>query len=137
MRFTLVTIAALMAAPAMAQSAFVLAPEQSSGMSFALTLEDAVAFATEECIYGGVEQGFGEAEMAETCQLTSACAFGDWAIQVSLGAEIHWSEFYCGLPTEAAARGLAALVCDLEDREHIEWCELVQIFDGGRPLIDR
>ena len=119
-----------------AQVAYVVAPEQAAAYNFALTMDDAVQAATEGCIHIGVEQGFAFEEMVETCALANACAYGDWAIMVSVGgAELHWAEFYCGLPTETVARGLGELVCDLEDRVELRYCELVQIYDRGRHVL--
>ncbi len=135
-RALILALALLSAGQARAQVAYAVAPEQASAFSFAMTVEEAMTFALEECVYMGVEIGYPYEEMVENCQIASVCAYGDWAIMVSAGSEIHWAEFYCGLPNEAAARGLAELVCNLYERPHLSYCDLVQIYDRGRHVLD-
>ena len=133
-RLALSIVALLFCTPAVAQVAFVVAPEQSSGLSFAQSVPEAIEFATEECVYTGVERGFSEAEMREYCELETVCARGDWAVMVSVWGELHWSELYCGLPNEAAARAVGDAICGVE-RPGVPGCDVTQIFDRGRQLL--
>ncbi|SLN41055.1 hypothetical protein [Roseisalinus antarcticus] len=122
----------LLAAPAGAESvAFVQAPEQASGIRFAEDIETAIDGAMEECVAGGA--------YAEDCEVTTACAFAGWSIDIFAQHEQgnHWHESFCGLPEEAVAIDVAAKICDAEARPWLIECALVQVWaPDGTPQME-
>lgn len=114
---------AFVAAPATAQSiAIAQAPEQSSGVGFGTTIEEAIAGAKSECVAGGA--------MAEDCFVTTACDHAGWTadffVQHTEGN--HWHETFCGLPEEGSPQLMEQVVCDRESRPYLLECALVQVW---------
>ncbi len=124
---------AFLAGPVAAQSiAFVQAPEQSSGIGFADTVEAAIADGVAQCVEGGA--------LEEDCEVTTACEYGWWSIDVFAQHTEgpHWHESLCGLPDQATAEAVAAALCDRATRPYLMECALVQIWSpDGTPLMEQ
>lgn len=123
---------ATFALPAAAQSiAIAQAPEQSAGVGFGATIEDAIAGAKAECVAGGA--------FAEDCFITTACDYAGWTadffVQHTEGN--HWHETFCGLPEESSPALMEAVVCDAESRPNLLECALVQVWSpDGTPQME-
>ena len=112
-----------LALPASAQSiAFAQAPEQSSGIGFGATVDEAIAGARAECVAGGAYE--------EDCAITTACDYGGWSadffVQHTEGN--HWHETFCGFSEEATVRQLETIICDANARPYLLECALVQVW---------
>ena len=111
--------------------AFVQAPEQAGGVGVANSIEEAIAAAVQDCIAGGGYE--------DDCVVTAACSPAGWSVDVFVQHQAgnHWHEHICGLPTEAAAQGVEALVCDADARPELIECAVVQIWtDAGTPTME-
>ncbi|KPQ06736.1 MAG: hypothetical protein HLUCCA12_09015 [Rhodobacteraceae bacterium HLUCCA12] len=121
-------LVAALAVPAQAQDwprgiAFVQAPEMSSGVGTGHTPEEGFAAATRQCVDGGAR--------AEDCFPTNWCQPAGWSVDLFVMHQegVHWHEVVCGLPSRAAAEGVAAVLCDPEIRDWLIECAPVQVYD--------
>lgn len=103
--------------------AFVQAPEQGGGVCTASKPEEGFACAVAECVGNGAAY--------EDCIRTNWCQPAGWSVDVFLQHRegIHWHEVICGIPSEAVARGAASHLCDINERDYLIACSIVQVYD--------
>ena len=110
--------------------AFVQAPEQSFGVAMGATPQEGFANAVQACVEGGA--------LADDCIPTNWCQPAGWSIDLFVMHQegLHWHEIVCGLPNEDVALSVGAALCDLNDRDGIGMCDLVQVYDpNGTPQL--
>ncbi|MEO1701882.1 MAG: hypothetical protein AAFR71_07490 [Pseudomonadota bacterium] len=111
--------------------AFVQAPEQGSGVATGPNPIVAFERARAQCM----ESGAAESD----CLRTNWCYPANWSIDIFAQHRegIHWHEIVCGLHSESAARATAEAICNMEEREFLIECSLVQLYDPtGNAMIE-
>ena len=111
--------------------AFVQAPEQGSGVATGPNPIVAFERARAQCM----ESGAAESD----CLRTNWCYPANWSVDIFAQHRegIHWHEIVCGLHSESAARATADAVCNMEEREFLIGCSLVQLYDPtGKAMIE-
>ncbi|MEO0544604.1 MAG: hypothetical protein AAFY99_12380 [Pseudomonadota bacterium] len=128
---TFAMIHAAQAQDGMVGIAFVQAPEQGGGVATGPNPIVAFERARAQCM----ESGAAESD----CLRTNWCYPSGWSIDIFAQHRegIHWHEVICGLPSENAARATADAMCDMEERDFLIECSLVQLYDPtGTTMID-
>lgn len=111
--------------------AFVQAPEQGSGVATGPNPIVAFERARAQCMESGATES--------DCLRTNWCYPAGWSIDIFAQHRegIHWHEIVCGLHSENAARATAAAMCDMEERDFLAECSLVQLYDPtGKATIE-
>ncbi|MEO1747961.1 MAG: hypothetical protein AAFR27_04975 [Pseudomonadota bacterium] len=111
--------------------AFVQAPEQGGGVATGPNPVVAFERARAQCM----ESGAAESD----CLRTNWCYPAGWSIDIFAQHRegIHWHEIVCGLHSEKAARATASAMCDMEERDFLIECSLVQLYDPtGKAMIE-
>jgi hypothetical protein len=134
----LIALAAMLStSPASAQDgpkgiAFVQAPQQGGGVCLGATPEEGFACAAAECTAGSAAD--------EDCIRTNWCQPAGWSVDVFMQHREgpHWHEVICGIPTETIAKAAASHLCDMNERDYLIECSVVQIYDPrGETTMDR
>ncbi|WP_210326138.1 hypothetical protein [Oricola nitratireducens] len=129
-RFPLMAVSAALAlcGPALAQDgpkgiAFVQAPEQGGGVCTGATPEEGFACAVKQCM----ENGAADAD----CVRTNWCQPAGWSVDIFVQHQEgpHWHEVICGMPSEAIAKAAASHLCDMNERDYLIACTVVQVYD--------
>ncbi len=117
-------IGLFLAIPAQAQDAnravaFVQAPEQSDGMCFGNSPEEAFGCAVKQCTANGT--------LAEDCLPMKYCSPAGWSADIFKQHKegLHWHDYLCGWDSEADLDAAVKVACEGSAKVYLMECSVV------------